>query len=262
MRNGSLFLTILALAGVGCGASTGEPATEGPGAAPSPTAVPSATLALPSAPRRPPCPNPDGGSSNHCLGSIQAGTYQTEMFTPTVRYTVPGGWSNFEDLPGNFLLIPPGGSLDGIADGSSDYIGVYSGVAIAEDDDCVEVPEVGVGRNAAAMADALATRPGLDVAEPQPVTIGGRSGVAVDVDLADDWEGDCPFALGVPAVPLIIGTGPAALHHVQIHGATARFYFLDGVPTNVAIEVNDGPDQANRDAYESVIWAFEFTAGD
>jgi hypothetical protein len=57
------------------------------------------------------CPNPDGGQ---CLGPIAAGTYSTVVFGPTITYTVPAGWANYEDLPGNFLLIPPGGDFAGI----------------------------------------------------------------------------------------------------------------------------------------------------
>jgi hypothetical protein len=47
------------------------------------------------------CPFVDGGT---CLEAIDAGTYTTTTFQPSITYTVPDGWLNREDLPGNFLL--------------------------------------------------------------------------------------------------------------------------------------------------------------
>ncbi len=54
--------------------------------------------------------------------------YTTTMFEPTLTYSVPEGWSNMEDLPGNFLLLPPGSTLEGVNAGTSDYLGVYTSV--------------------------------------------------------------------------------------------------------------------------------------
>ena len=257
MRLHMLSVACICLVLAGCDPSGG--ASPPPTVAAQASATPVVVPPTPGPTGRRPCPNPDGGSGNHCLGPIEAGTYETDLFTPTLRYTVPAGWSNFEDMAGNFLLIPPGGSLAGIGDGSSDYIGVYSGVGIA-DDDCDEVEEEGVGQTAVAMAEELVGRPGLEVTEPRPVTIGGRSGLTIDIALDEDWDTPCPYSAGTPIVPLIIGLGPAALHHVQVQGAGTRFYFLDPDPTNIVFEVNDGPDQADPDAYESVIETFEFLA--
>jgi hypothetical protein len=211
----------------------------------------------------PRCPNPDGGDGNRCLGDLAAGTFQTAVFAPGVRYTVPPAWLNLEDMRGNFLLVAPGGTLAGIADGSSDYIGVYAGVAIA-DGDCDEAPAEGVEGSARAMASALADRPGLTAAQPQAKAVGGLEGRMVDIALAPDWTGSCPFAPGIPVVPLIIGVGPAGLHHVAIAGPTTRFYFLDGATlrdgttTNIAIEVNDAPGGTSLDALAAVVDTFAF----
>jgi hypothetical protein len=59
------------------------------------------------------------------LGALSAGTYSSSVFQPAITYRVPAGWGNFEDLPGNLLLIPPGGKLSGVDPGTSDYVGVY-----------------------------------------------------------------------------------------------------------------------------------------
>ena len=66
------------------------------------------------------CPDPGVGGVNTCLGSLQAGTYQTSSFHPPLSYTVPAGWDNEEDLPGNFLVLPPGSTIGGVNLGTSD----------------------------------------------------------------------------------------------------------------------------------------------
>ena len=105
----------------------------GQGAPVSPTALPSSPIPSPSAAA---CPNPEGGE---CLGPLTGGTYATVEFQPGVTYTVPDGWANYEDLPGNFLLAPPSGTLEGVNAGTSDYIGLYDGTAPASAN-CDEVP--------------------------------------------------------------------------------------------------------------------------
>ena len=74
---------------------------------------------------------------------MTAGTYATTEFQAGVAYTVPDGWANYEDLPGNFLLVPPSGTLEGVNAGTSDYIGMYDGIAPASAN-CDEVPEPGI----------------------------------------------------------------------------------------------------------------------
>jgi hypothetical protein len=68
------------------------------------------------------CPNPEG---QQCLGKLTPGTYKTVVFSPTITYTVPKGWRNFEDTPGNFLLVPSRGDLPGVNAGTSDFVGIY-----------------------------------------------------------------------------------------------------------------------------------------
>jgi hypothetical protein len=69
----------------------------------------------------PPCSNSDGGV---CLGRLRGSLYQTVTFKPQIRYGVPSGWANYEDTPGNFLLVPPGYDLKGVNAGTSDFIGI------------------------------------------------------------------------------------------------------------------------------------------
>ena len=236
---GLLTLALLAVPAAGSGASASAP----PSAAASASLVPVT------------CPNPHGGA---CLGPLVPGTHHTSEFWTPISYTVPGGWGNYEDLPGNFLLVPPGSSLDGVDAGTSDYIGIFLNAAVAAE--CEERPAIGVGTTADAMAAALRDREGLVVTEPVPVEVGGLSGVMIDIDLDPGLAGGCFVPeLSSRMWPLIIGNGPASLHHVQGPTWTTRLYLLDHGLTNIVIEVSDVYASPGTLAdYEPVIDALVF----
>jgi hypothetical protein len=202
------------------------------------------------------CPNPDGGTANKCLGILPAGTYSTQVFDPQITYTVNEGWGNYEDLPGNFLLVPPGQSLDGVNADTSDFIGIYSGVAAAAAS-CDEAPEPTAGRTAEGMAGWYTSDPGLD-ATSEPASIGGLDGFVVDIALDPAWTGSCPFAhAGEPLVPILVGTGPAGLHHVLNASFSMRLYLLDYRERVVGIEVVDHPGSLGMDDYAPVVEALQ-----
>ena len=227
----------------------------------SPTALPSSPTALPNSPIPSPstaaCPNPEGGE---CLGPLTAGTYATTEFQAGVTYTVPDGWANYEDLPGNFLLVPPSGTLEGVNAGTSDYIGMYDGIAPASAN-CEEVPEPGIESTPEAMADWYVSLPGLDTTEPTPVDLGGLMGRVFDVALAEGHKEGCPFpgVEDIPMFPLIIGVGPASLHHVVCCDITTRLYLLSGPSDEtIAIEVSDVEGGETLQELEAVVRSFEF----
>lgn len=220
-------------------------------ASPSPSAPASSTGP---APARPPCPNPHGGQ---CLGLLDEGTYTTVTFRTPITYQVPEGWSNLEDLPGNFLLMPPGSSLALGDAGLADYIGVYEGVAIAQRD-CQSSREPGVGTTAVEMAAALAERDGLLVTEPVPVEIGGLSGVMIDIALDGSGMGCAVDDFPGTIVPLIIGNWPASLEHAQIDGIGTRLYLLDHGDSNIVIEVSDTQAPGTTADYARVVEALAF----
>jgi hypothetical protein len=93
---------------------------------------------------------------------------------------VPARWDNEEDLPGNFLLLPPGMKLDGVDAGTSDYIGVYT--QVAPDPGCA-TPSGQPGDAPHAMAMCIAGRHDLAATKLRSVKIGGLSGYVVDVHL-------------------------------------------------------------------------------
>lgn len=189
-----------------------------------------ATLAEPRKSVRPACPNAHGGI---CLGELSAGTYTTEAFEPTFSYTVPDGWVNGEDLPGNFLLYrtsePP------VAEGwGSSYIGIFQNVLAA--DQCVEEPQAGVGQSSAQMAEWYRTVDGLQITKDEPISLGGLSGISLDLQVDDAWESRCPLDGTINWLPMFIGGGVSQVHHVMGAPLQMRLIILNWNDGNVVVE--------------------------
>ena len=200
------------------------------------------------------CPNPEGGDANECLGVVSGGTYATASFEPPIGYTVTDGWGNYEDLPGNFLLVPPGASLEGVNADTGDFIGIYSGVAAAAAS-CEEAPEPQAEISAEGMAAWFTSNAAVD-ATAQPARVLGLDGVMVDMRLDSAWTGTCPFAHdGEPLVPILVGTGPAGLHHVLNGTFAMRLYLADFSGRVIGIEVVDHPGGQRMDDYDAIVRA-------
>ncbi len=95
LKSTLLPVSLLMFALTGCASTV---ASEGPAVA----GAASKSASSPATTESAGCPNPHGGS---CLGNLDPGTYSTSVFDPKITYTVPAGWTNFEDLPGNFWLF-------------------------------------------------------------------------------------------------------------------------------------------------------------
>lgn len=199
------------------------------------------------------CPNPEGGL---CLGPLAAGTYTTKRFSPPTTYTVPAGWANYEDTHGNFLLVPPGGSLGGVDAGSSDYIGIYTAVAAAAPN-CADGPAPGIGRSAADIAKFFSHLPGLATTQ-RSVVVGGLKGYVLSIALANGWTTDCPYSGGQPTVQLITGLPPSGLDHGMNPGQAMRLYLLDYGAGTLAIEVTDMSGGKHLAGYVPVVSALKF----
>ncbi len=190
------------------------------------------------------CSNPEGGSSNTCLDELSAGRHETSTFAPALSYDVPADWSNLEDLPGNFLLLPPGSTLAGVNPGTSDFLGVYSSVAAPEQ--CTGNADLRVERTPEALVEYLQGLGALTVSDPQPVTIGGLSGLRVDLTFDDATADqachlqDEQFGGGV-FVDVIVGVGRSSLVHSVAAGYPLRMVFLQHGSDLLAIEVADAP---------------------
>ena len=224
-------------------------------AASSPTPAVSVAATASAAPSRPACPNPEGGK---CLGVLSAGTYSTVVFHPSITYLVPDGWANYEDTPGNFLLVPPGNSLDGVNAGTSDYIGIYTDVAAAAPA-CDEGPADGVGRTASDIAKALGGRAGLKTTAPRAIGYGkSLNGVSIDITLAKNWSKSCSYSGGQPTVQLITGVSPSGLDHGMNRGLAMRLSLLDFEGGALAIEVDDVSGGSHLDGYDAVVSGLKF----
>jgi hypothetical protein len=122
------------------------------------------------------CPNPEGQA---CLGHLAAGTYTTGVFHPAITYRVPAGWANYEDNPGNFPLVPPGGNLPGVNAGTSDFIGIYTSVGPPKG--CEDGVAPGVLPTPAGYRKWAAHKPGFRDPRFRPVSVGGLSGIVADL---------------------------------------------------------------------------------
>lgn len=196
------------------------------------------------APPPPPCPNPEGGS---CLGLLRPGKpYTTVKFSPAITYEVPGkGWRNFEDLYGNFLLVPPGNDLEGVNAGTADYIGVYRGVLPSK----LTSPQCGaewpLGNKAGLKPETLLsyyqTQQNLAVSNVHKVEIGGRSGVVLDLQAAPGVPLDhcLDGTTKVEVNQVISGVEGSSFDHGVINNMTMRLYLLRDGERVMGIEVTD-----------------------
>jgi hypothetical protein len=255
-RSRVLPLAFMALA-AGCAAQTSSsPETTAP-VSTSPSSLASTS---PTATPRPSCPNPEGET---CLGVLSAGTYTTLLFTPEITYTVPDGWQNLEDTRGNFLLVAPGYDLRGVNEGGSDYIGIYTSIAAANrlcsTETEVQSDQPGVAKTSSAIADEFMQRPGLATTPSTLVSVGGLSGVVLDITLTDGWTGTCFYAPGgAPVVPMFRGVDPSSLDHGMGPGLTMRLYLLDRPLGTLAIEVSDSADGEHLDTYSTIVDQIRF----
>ncbi len=199
------------------------------------------------------CPNPHGGA---CLGPLDAGKYTTEVFQPTLTYSVPAGWDNEEDLSGNFLLLPPGEDLAGVDAGTSDYIGVYTRVRASGG--CDGLTDA-AGITPQEIAAAIRHDRDLEVTQPRQTVVGGLRGLVMDIELIQNPSEECrSFGEAGHAVPLILGVHPSSLDHAMVDGLTMRLYLLAYDGGSLAIEVDDVHQGRNLEDYSELIRDFTF----
>jgi len=201
------------------------------------------------------CPNSEGGK---CLGKLKAGTYKTVVFQPKLTYTVPAGWTNFEDTPGNFLLVPARGDLLGVNAGTSEFIGIYTSVA-AEARSCNPRPASGIATHPATIASWIRRQKGLVSKPARTVAIGGLKGVSIDVMLGRGAGLHCP-GYAPPYFPLLYGLSPSGLDHGMIPGLTWRLYLLSFRSGTLAIEVNDLAHGAHLAEYAAIVKQLRFAS--
>lgn len=204
------------------------------------------------------CVNPDGGA---CLNDLAPGTYTTADFEPALTYTVPDGWFNAEDLYGNFQLLRP---ADVAPEWQANYIGVYRSPRIPAQP-CEETVDLMIAGTVEALHDFYTTHDGLTVTGDEPVVIGGLEGRRLDLELAADWTGTCPYSAGEPVVPFAMGSNGSGFHHNVTADIPVRLYLLEWGASAIGIEVAVDTSTTDYAAYmelvEPVVESFVFDVG-
>ena len=151
--------------------------------------------------------------------ALPAGTYSSLAFQPIVTYTVPDGWERTADQAGFHQLRPFGSSAASV--------NVFSRPAAAvQDGACTAAADTTIGTTSTDLVKWISERPGLVVSTPAMVTVAGLTGQMVDIGIKDGWNQSCPFAEGLPTVPLLNG-GSAGYHWVVYGEERMRLYLLD-----------------------------------
>jgi hypothetical protein len=221
------------------GCSAGDSTTSGAASTP---ATQSRESSSGSSSSPPDCPNFEGGL---CLGELDPGiSYTTKVFTPELTYRVPtSNWFNYEDTPGNFLLVPPGNDLAGVNAGTSDFIGVYTAVVparIIDPSSCVFEAVPG-NWSPETMAVYYRKRPNLTTSRVLPVAIGGLTGVMVDMRMKPGSKPDVCNLEGerLEFAGEFTGVTPSSLDHAVIPGMTMRMIMLNSAGKVLLVEVDD-----------------------
>lgn len=151
---------------------------------------------------------------------LPAGTYSTNAFVPRITYTLPDGWLIANDTRDYLALQPV----------TSDAIGIYvfrSPQAASQADDCPIAPAPGVGPTAKDLVDWIRARPGLVAGDPVAVSMGGFVGLQTDVAIVEGWAPSCPFAGGLPTVPLFVSPTDPDFRWVVAGSERLRLNVLD-----------------------------------
>lgn len=131
-----------------------------------------------------------GGGS----GILSAGTHTTHGFVTGSRLTVPDGWVNDTDHPLVYALFPMNSANEAqyaLVGETAQNILLTTQVANNMFVICETTGLLPSG-TAAQVIDAVLANKALSATEPVDVTIGGLSGLQVDVQLNPDWIGSCP----------------------------------------------------------------------
>jgi hypothetical protein len=183
-------------------------------------------------------PSPSGPAA------LPAGTYTSRAFQPPVTFTLPGGWWNESDSAGYFSLYPV----------ESDLVGIHlfrDPLPASQDPTCPTTAAPGVATTSVALLTWIRSLPGLAVTSPQLVTVGGLPGSQVDVSIASGWTASCPFANGLPTVPLFVGSD-GQLRWVVAGNERLRLALLD-VPGGGTVVVDI--DAFEGSLFESLVVA-------
>jgi serine/threonine-protein kinase len=206
------------------------------------------------------CTQPFGGT---CRGEMPAGTYTSRTFKPALTFTVPVGWTNFNDSPGNFGIVPPSGDWWAVVHtgAPTDRIGVWQRVA-PTGSRCGDDPAA--VRSAAAYVRWLQATPGLVITKLRRATVGGLSGFVLDLRMQRGWTKTCKWSHGAPTVQFLHGVPPTEdqmIVNTNPRPFATRLYLLDYNHATFAIEIDAVRGGRWLDRYDAVVKSFRFKTG-
>lgn len=224
------------------------------GPSPSPTSAPTPSPTITPAPTSTAIAC-DGGIPG-CAGPLKAGANTTTNFQPALSFVIPAGWSNPLDRTRAYTFYAPGNTLS---------LQIVSQVAIPEQvAGCTAQRKIGVGNTVADWVTFLTTHPGLVVSAPEPVTVGGYSGMRVTFHVAATWTLNCPRSIA-PAVFLITDNGPTPDRTYWIDDQYTTFTILDVAGETVIVHLESAPSPAanarDQQTVRPIIDSFTFSPG-
>jgi hypothetical protein len=178
---------------------------------------------------------------DECLGELDAGSYTTADFTPSFTYAVPDGWVASEDHETSYLLQAPGTTADDIFSGSGSYVWFLSS-AMPAAEVCEPTPEEGVDLTPEAVVEYLQGREDVEfVADPQPVEVGGLTGLSFELEQPEGAGLDCE---GLRWSGVLMGqAGEIPTSYGPLTGAFSRYYVLQHGDALLALGIDHaGPD--------------------
>lgn len=157
-----------------------------------------------------------------CLGDLAAGTYPSLNFDPhlktvdtstavygAVTYTVPDGWANAADWPGELVLVPSADYADYGQDGapgdSINEVVLAANVVMSDQTaSCKGLEVTTIEHSVQGFIDWLRAQRRIVASEPNSITVDGYSGQWIDVRVAPTWTNTCPdFQRGTPAAVIL-----------------------------------------------------------
>jgi hypothetical protein len=207
-----------------------------------------------------------------CLGDLAAETYSSLNLDPRLKtidgsaptygaltYTVPEGWANAADWPGELVLVPStayaGYGPSGSTDSSFAEVVVAAGVAMSDQTlDCKGSPVTSVAHSVGGFISWLRAQPRIVASKPTAITVGGYPGQWIDAKVAPTWKGTCPDLVGgTPAAVIVtpaygttnlgVGTGTAASWPI-VGEEEMRLVFVDIGQGDIALIWVDATDPA------------------
>ncbi len=238
------FVLTLVVAGCSSGTPTPTPSA-GSSAISQPTAAPSAVTEV--------VCTPNAGDA--CVGPLAAGTHTSVLFAPQITFEVPAGWGNHADSAAEYVLFAPGGKPKASEFGALDWIAFEANVTLTPEG-CDPQSPFDASKSATDIAAWMAGRSNLTTTSPRPVSVGGLTGLVLDVRLADNAPVEC---LPLPGVLLVHGLPPSNGYDQAILAGTAmRFYFFDHGDDVLMIEIDDVSGGNRLDEFAAVLDTVSF----